>query len=175
MFNGLQILTTLLVAVAMAMALAHALELPGKLRLTKEAYFATQPIYYPGFTIGGGVGEFGGLIAAIALLLFTPVGSPTFWLTFVALFGLIGMQTVYWLWIHPVNQFWLEEETLSKAGSRFFSFGINREEQLAQSATPQKEEPWINLRNQWEYAHVVRAGFALISLTAMMISLSVHQ
>ncbi|WNZ25832.1 hypothetical protein HJG54_25345 [Leptolyngbya sp. NK1-12] len=77
------------------------------------------------------------------------------------------MQTVYWLWIHPVNQFWLEGETLSKAGSRFFSFGINREQRL--------EEPWINLRNQWEYAHVVRAGFALISLIAMMISLSMHQ
>jgi len=52
MFNTLQILTTLLVAIAMAMALAHALELPGKLRLTKEAYLAIQPIYYPGFTIG---------------------------------------------------------------------------------------------------------------------------
>ncbi|WNZ25833.1 hypothetical protein HJG54_25350 [Leptolyngbya sp. NK1-12] len=87
MFNGLQILTTLLVADAMAMALAHALELPGKMRLSKEAYFATQPIYYPGFTIARGVGEFGGLIAAIALLLFTPVGSLTFWLTFVALSG----------------------------------------------------------------------------------------
>jgi hypothetical protein len=166
MFNTLQILTTLLVAVAMAMALAHALELPGKLRLTKEAYLAIQPIYYPGFAIGGGVGEFGGLIATIALLLFTPFGSLTFWLTFIALFGLIGMQTVYWLWIHPVNQFWLEGETLNKAGSRFFSFGLNQEQRSG--------EPWMNLRNQWEYAHVVRAGFALISLIAMMIALSMH-
>jgi hypothetical protein len=39
--------------VAMALTLAHALELPGKMRLTKEIYFAMQPIYYPGFTIGG--------------------------------------------------------------------------------------------------------------------------
>jgi hypothetical protein len=34
MFDILQVLTVLLVAVAMALALAHALELPGKMRLT---------------------------------------------------------------------------------------------------------------------------------------------
>jgi hypothetical protein len=62
MFNVLQILTAILIAVAMARALAHALEFPGKMRLTKETYFAMQPIYYPGFTIGGGIGEFGSLI-----------------------------------------------------------------------------------------------------------------
>jgi hypothetical protein len=34
--------------VAAVPALAHALELPGKMRLTKDAYFAMQHIYYPG-------------------------------------------------------------------------------------------------------------------------------
>jgi hypothetical protein len=43
----------MLAAVTMALSLAHALELPGKLRLGKEQYLAVQPIYYPGFTIGG--------------------------------------------------------------------------------------------------------------------------
>ncbi|CAN5853005.1 hypothetical protein BH20PSE1_BH20PSE1_12420 [soil metagenome] len=62
MFSVLQVLTVILVAVAMALALAHALELPGKMRLDKETYYAMQPIYYPGFTIGGGIGEAGGTI-----------------------------------------------------------------------------------------------------------------
>jgi hypothetical protein len=53
MVDALQILSVILVAVAMVPALAHALELPGKLRLTRDAYFAIQPIYYPGFTIAG--------------------------------------------------------------------------------------------------------------------------
>ena len=150
MFNILQILTTILVAIAMAMALAHALELPGKMRLTKEAYFATQPIYYPGFTIGGGIGEFGGLIATIVLLLLTPMHSAEFWLTLVAFLGMAGMQTVYWLWTHPVNQFWLEEENLSQLSSRFFSFRA--------SQAQKQNEPWMNLRNQWEYSHVLRQG-----------------
>jgi hypothetical protein len=53
MFRVLQVLTVILVAVAFALSLAHALELPGKMRLDKETYYAVQPIYYPGFTIGG--------------------------------------------------------------------------------------------------------------------------
>ena len=37
MFSILQVFTKLLVAVAMALALAHALEFTGKMRLTKDA------------------------------------------------------------------------------------------------------------------------------------------
>ena len=49
----LQIVTATLVSIAMALALAHALELPGKLRLTEQTYRAVQTIYYPGFFLGG--------------------------------------------------------------------------------------------------------------------------
>jgi hypothetical protein len=52
MFLTLQVVTVFLVAVAMSLALAHALELPGKMRLDKETYMAVQTIYYPGFTFG---------------------------------------------------------------------------------------------------------------------------
>ena len=41
----LQVVTVFFTAFAMALALAHALELPGKLRLGKETYFAVQSIY----------------------------------------------------------------------------------------------------------------------------------
>jgi len=58
---AMQVITLLLLALAMVPAVAHALELPGKKRLTKETYLAVQPIYYPGFTIIGGFGEFAGM------------------------------------------------------------------------------------------------------------------
>lgn len=77
MFRILQILTVVLVAVAMALALAHALELPGKMRLSKETYYAMQPIYYPGFTIGG-ISEPVGIILTIILLFLMPLGSVDF-------------------------------------------------------------------------------------------------
>jgi hypothetical protein len=73
----LQVITVFLVAVAMALSLAHALEFPGKMRLTREAYLATQTIYYPGFTIGG-FGEALGLVATLLLLLLIPRSSPAF-------------------------------------------------------------------------------------------------
>ena len=43
-----------------------------------------QPIYYPGFTIGGGVGDFGGTLETALLLFLTSWGSADFWLTLVA-------------------------------------------------------------------------------------------
>ncbi|TJW75370.1 MAG: DUF1772 domain-containing protein, partial [Mesorhizobium sp.] len=88
MYVSLQVVTIILVAGAMAMALAHALELPGKLRLGRQEYFVVQRIYYPGFTIGGGVAEIGGIVATFALMLTS--GSPVqFWPTAGALVALL--------------------------------------------------------------------------------------
>jgi hypothetical protein len=167
MFDILQVLTVLLVAVAMALTLAHALELPGKMRLTKDIYYAMHPIYYPGFT-NGGFAEPAGMIFTIILLFFIPLGTADFWLTFAALLGLIGMQATYWLFTHPVNKFWLEGQKLSGLGSGFFSFGANR-------SRPQNTGhpvDWTDLRDRWEYSHVARAGLAFASLTTLVIAIS---
>ena len=162
----LQITTVFPVAIAMALALAHALELPGKLRLDKKAYYAVQSIYYPGFTIGG-IGEAAGTIAAIFLLLVTPRASVDFWLTVVAVIGLIGMQGVYWIVTHPINQFWVEDVKLNRAGAGFFAFGTDRTRR-------DKNLPldWPKLRNRWEYSHVARAACALVSFVALIIAIS---
>src|SRR5262245_50452768 len=92
MFQAFQILTVRLVAVALASTLAHVMELPGKLRLSKESYLSVQSIYYPGFTIAGGIGEFGGIVATFVLVLLTPAGSTQFWLTLAALLALLAMH-----------------------------------------------------------------------------------
>jgi hypothetical protein len=157
------ILTVIIVAVAFALSLAHALELPGKMRLDKETYYAVQPIYYPGFTIGGASEPFGTILTIIFLFL-TPFGGADFWLTLVALLGLLGMQTVYWLVTHPVNKFWVEGESLDRFSSGFFSFGTNKGRT--------RPADWTELRDRWEYSHVARAGFAFLSLLALVIAIS---
>jgi xanthosine utilization system XapX-like protein len=167
MLHALQVVTVISVSVAMALALAHALELPGKLRLTKEAYYAMQSIYYPGFTIGG-IGEAGGLLLSIILLLLTPMGSADFSLTLVGLLGLIGMQAVYWIFTHPVNRFWLRGEKLGSFGSGFFSIGAKR----SSSQNETRQADWMELRNRWEYSHVARAVLAMLSLICLVITLS---
>src|SRR5437016_2528061 len=123
MFQTVEIVSILLVALAMAPALAHLLEFPGKSRLTKDAYLTVQPIYYPGFTIAGGIGEVGGLISVLVILVLTPQNVPAFWLRLVALAAMIGMQIVFWVFTQPVNKFWLQSTNLGGFGEAFFNVG----------------------------------------------------
>jgi hypothetical protein len=164
MLAFVQVVSVLLVAIAMAMALAHALEYPGKLRLSKEAYIATQPIYYPGFTIGGAVGEFGGILVTLGLLALTPMGRD-FWLVLGAVAGLIAMQGVYWTMTHPVNRFWLKDTKLGSAGAGFFGSDPLR------TKNDDRPAEWTDLRDQWEYSHVIRAALGLASLALLTGSL----
>jgi hypothetical protein len=160
MFLILQIVSVLLVALAAALPLAHALELPGKMRLEKSDYLVTQPIYYPGFTIAAGIGEGGGMLATLALLLMTPARGAQFALTLAALIALVAMHVAYWLFTHPVNKFWLQGEPLKGVGAGFFAF-----DPLGRCAPGRSDgDDWQRLRNRWEYSHVLRAALAAVSL-----------
>jgi hypothetical protein len=168
MVSLLQVVSVLLVAVAMALALAHALEFPGKLRLDKETYVAVQTIYYPGFTFGG-LGEGLGMIGLVLLLFLTPVGTAPFWWTLVALLALIAMHATYWIVTHPVNKFWLKDQDLGGAGGKFFAFDP------MQRRGPDEddgEEAWKRARDRWEFSHLLRAVLALIALAALTVAIA---
>jgi hypothetical protein len=169
MFLTLQVLSVCLVAVAMSLALAHALELPGKMRLNKEVYLATQPIYYPGFTIGGGIGEGGGMVSTLILLVVTPRPSVAFQWTLWALIGLVAMHAAYWVFTHPVNKFWLGDYQLKGFSGGFF--GFDPAGRSAPSATG--EDDWKRLRRRWEYSHVARAALAATSLVFLVIAVAI--
>lgn len=77
-----------------------------------------QRIYYPGFTVAGGVGELPGIVATAVAVALTDVGSVDFVLRTVALVALVGVQAVYWLSVHLVNRFWIEGEDLGSFGPR---------------------------------------------------------
>jgi hypothetical protein len=160
MVKAVSILALLLVAVTMGLALAHALELPGKLRLNRDTYVAVQAIYYPGFTIGGLVGELGGLIVLLALLFLTPYGTQRFWWTTAAFAFLVSAHAVYWLVTHPVNNFWVKDIDIAGPGAAFFSFLSG------------KGGEWAQMRDVWEYSHVARACLAMASLVSMAIALT---
>jgi hypothetical protein len=164
MFTALQVLTVMVVAVAMALVLAHALELPGKMRLSKEHYLIVQPIYYPGFTFGG-MAEPIGLILLLACLFLTPFGSTAFYLTASAFACLAAMHATYWLLTHPVNNFWLKDISLDRAGAGFFSIGAPSGES--------KSPDWMVLRDRWERSHVIRTGFGLLSLVLLVTAIAI--
>src|SRR5437868_5949913 len=165
MFQTVEIVSILLVALAMAPALAHLLEFAGKSRLTKDAYLTVQPIYYPGFTIAGGIGEVGGLIAVLAVLLLTPESTPAFWLRLMALAAILGMQAVFWLFTQPVNKFWLQSTTLGGFGEAFFNAGSGTHR--VRSDDP---DGWKRMRDRWEHSHIVRAALAALSFLLLVVA-----
>jgi hypothetical protein len=162
MLYTVEIVSILLVALAMAPALAHLLEFPGKSRLEKDAYLTVQPIYYPGFTIAGGIGEVGGLISVLAILLLTPQGTPAFWLRLVALVAMFGVQLVFWMFTQPVNKFWLRSTAIGSVGNAFFDIGSQ-----GQRVQPNDPDDWKKMRDRWEYSHIARAG--MVSLCFLML------
>ena len=166
MLQVLQVVTVSIVAIAMSLGLAHVLEFPGKMRLAKEQYLTVQPIYYPGFTIGGAAEPLG-LLLTLVLLILTPRGSAAFWLTASAFVLLVAMHAAYWLLTHPVNNFWLKDVELKGAGSGFFSF-----DPLLRKRDSGHND-WTQLRDRWEYSHVLRAALGLIALVLLVTAVAV--
>jgi hypothetical protein len=161
--DALQAVTAVVVAIAMSLALAHALELPGKMRLQKEHYLAMQPIYYPGFTYAA-FSEPLGLVLLAVMLFLVPAGSTIFWLTLASFAALLAMHVAYWLLTHPVNKFWLKDYELKGFGRRFFGLG-----KVAQP-DPSRAD-WTDFRNRWEYSHAIRAALGLTSFALLVLSL----
>lgn len=170
LFLLLQVTTVFFASVAMSMALSHALELPGKLRLGKDNYVAIQAIYYPGFTIGG-IAEPLAIIVTLVLLLLTPSSNPAFWWTLTGMIGLAMMQAAYWIITHPVNKFWVKGLELKGVQAGFFSIGSKNPPKRTGNGD---QESWKRLRNRWEFSHVVRAIFSVLSLISLTVALAIY-
>ena len=153
----LEVVAVFAAAIVFALSLAHALEYPGKMRLTKEPYLAVQTIYYPGFTIGGAAEPLSSILV-LALLIVSPGAPARTALLGVALGGLIAVQAVFWLMTQPVNRIWAKWLPLGSAGKRFF-----------RPAEEDEAEPeWTGLRDRWERSHIIRSIAASLSLAALV-------
>jgi len=162
----LEVVTIFLVAVAMSLALAHALEFPGKMRLTRDNYLATQSIYYPGFTLGG-LGEGLGMVATFVLFLAMPRGTSQFWWALAGLIAIVIMHGIFWIVTQPVNRYWVGGLPLTDAAEKFF---------LIHRKTPVggPQQTWQQMRDTWEYSHITRAVFAVISLISVSIAIALN-
>jgi hypothetical protein len=158
---ALEVLALMLASVTMSLTLAHALELPGKLRLTKEQYLTVQPIYYPGFTIGG-FAEVAVLAAAIALLVITPPQAQQFGLIAAAFVAFAVVQVIFWTMTQPVNKYWLRHTDLGASGKRFFETG----------AAADVPTDWRVARDRWEQSHVLRAVAASAGMLLLAIAVA---
>jgi hypothetical protein len=159
----IHIAATVIVALAAALSVAHALEFPGKMRLDREQYFSVQQIYYPGFTIVGASGPLG-TIVTVALLFLLPFGSTEFWLALVATVAMLGVMAVFWLVTQPANKLWTRNLKMGATGSTFFQTGAGSAD----------ETDWKAVRDRWEWSHIVRAVLASITFVCLVVALAIR-
>ncbi|HLK25676.1 MAG TPA: hypothetical protein VKT30_13555 [Caulobacteraceae bacterium] len=154
-----EVAALLLLTVAMAVSLAHALEFPGRRRLDRATYVAVQTASYAGAAVSS-LAEAAAVFAVLALLVSTPIGSPAFWWVSASMAGLFGMNVSYWLMARPANKVWLNPQALNRATA------AEREAGGPWGRAPAGFD-FRRLRDRWEWSHVVRAGLALLSLASL--------
>ena len=157
---ALQVLALMLAAVTMGLSLAHALEFPGKRRLSKEQYLIAQRIYYPGFTVGG-LAEPAVIVATLALLTLTPWASQRFWLIAGAGIAFVVVQAIFWLMTQPLNTYWLRDTELSPSAKNFFALG-----------RADMPRDWTVARDRWERSHLLRAIAAMLGLLLLSVAVA---
>jgi Domain of unknown function (DUF1772) len=158
-----QVVAVISTAVAMTLSLAHALEFPGKLRLSRQEYLAVAPIYYPGFTWAGATEPIA-IVAVAVVVALTPFATAAFWLSLAALVAAVTTHALYWVLTAPVNKIWLKDERLTASAQRFFG---------AEGTTDVHEGSWTVLRDRWERSHVYRSVTAMAAFVLVVIAVVV--
>jgi hypothetical protein len=159
MITTLKLVSLFLVVATVIPSVAHALELPGKLRLTREQYLAVQPIYYPGFTVIGAAEPLS-IVVLAALLALAPGRAASFWLIVAALAASVLTHVLYWTLTAAVNKVWLRNEVMSGSAQRLFGAGRSL-----------NESDWTMLRDRWERSHLYRATTSVSALILLAVAL----
>lgn len=140
--NAARFLSLLFAALALAPALAHLLELPNKIGLSRDEYLTVQQIYR-GWALLGSV-VYGALLSTLVLTIMVRGRRKAFGLALTGFLCIAGTQVVFWTFTFPANQATGNWTTLP--------------------------ESWMALRAQWEYSHAASAVLNLVALVALILS-----
>ena len=147
MIKTLQLLAVLLTAIAMAGGWAHLLELPNKIGLDRDEYFAVQQIYRGWALLG--IPLFGALITSAALTVLQRGKKAPFYFSLGATLSIALGLIVFFTFTFPANQ-------------------------ATQNWTTMPQE-WETLRRQWEYSHATGAVLYFVSLALLTLSVIVDR
>jgi hypothetical protein len=139
--------TILLVALSMATAFCHLLEMPAKLKVDGTLWLKLlQTLYPPAFGTVGAAAEVGALVMVVGLVFLVRNRRPAFGWTLLAAICMVATHAAFWVLVSPVNATMVP-------------------------LTPDTLPPdWMRLRNQWEYTHAARAILQIVSLGAVVFS-----
>lgn len=137
-----QFLSLLFTALALAPALAHLMELPNKIGLSREAYLAVQQIYRGWALLG--IVVIGAMVFTFVLAVLSRGRGRTFALALIGFLCIVGTQVIFWTFTFPANQATANWTTLP--------------------------ENWAALRTQWEYSHAASAVLNLVAFVSVALS-----
>ncbi|HET6566985.1 MAG TPA: hypothetical protein VFG50_03405 [Rhodothermales bacterium] len=143
--NIVRFISVLFIAVAMAAGFAHLLELPNKIRLSREDYLTVQQIYRGWALLG--IAVIGALVSTLVLTIMVRENRTLFSLTLAATICIALSLVVFFTFTFPANRQTQNWTTLP--------------------------ENWQALRRQWEYSHAVGAGLYFAALILVTLSLLV--
>ena len=130
-------------AIALGAALAHLLELPNKIGLSRDAYFTVQLAYRGWDRLAWLLlVELGSIVALAILCRHDPRVLPA--LVAAAVFLLLA-QAVFWTFTYPAN--------------------------VATSNWTVAPDDWERLRARWEYSHAAGAVFQLLVVAALTVAI----
>jgi uncharacterized membrane protein len=132
--RAIEFAAVLTTALALVPAMAHALELPNKIRMEREDYLNAQRLYRGWQFVG---------IAVVAALISTGLllrisGSLEFTWSLVAVLSVAATQIVFWVFTFPVNR---RTRNWTEAPAN-----------------------WRALRARWEFSHAGSAALNLLAL-----------
>lgn len=142
MTKALQLVAILTLAVAMAAAWAHLLEMPTKMTLSREDYLTVQQIYRGWALLG--IVIIAALVATAALTWQERRVPGSFRLTLIATLCLVVSLGIFFAFTFPANQ--------------------------ATENWTVLPDDWHTLRQQWEWSHAVNAILYLVALASLVLS-----
>jgi hypothetical protein len=135
-------LSLFLVALALGPAMAHLLELPNKMTLSRYEYFIVQQIYRGWALLG--VVVVGALLSTLILAIMVRHNRKIFAMILMALLCIAGSLIVFFSFTYPANQVTNSWTTLPAN--------------------------WLELRSQWEYSHATGAILYMFALIMLLLS-----
>jgi hypothetical protein len=140
-------LTLMFVALSLAPALGHLLEMPAKMRYEGPLWLTISQTLYGAFGTVGGAFEAGAVITTVVLVLLVRRRHPAFGWTLLAALCVLLAHAAFWIWLAPVNA------------------------AVAASTLATLPDNWMALRTQWEYTHAARAVLQAVAFGALAISI----
>lgn len=139
----IRFITLILSVITLSALMAHVIELPAKMSLSKQDYQTAQAIYRGWALLG--ISEIGTIIFMLIWMVQERKEKQVFALLMTATLLLMTSMAVFFLFTYPVNK-----QTVNWT---------------------QLPDHWQALRRTWEYSHLVHAALNFVSFCLLLIVL----